>query len=201
MKPGYIKISKLATDLGVTKQTLWNWKYADKLNFVKIGNLNCVTVEDYNKLLGIENTKKELVVIYCRVSSTANKTNLESQKNRLISYCAARGYKLHKIIEEFGSGLNDRRPKLEKLLTDDDYTKIVVEHKDRLCRHGFNYIETILKTKGKTIEVINQPTEDKEDLIQDFISVITSYCDRIYGNRRSKRKTEKLIAELNSESN
>ena len=41
---------------------------------------------------------------------------------------------------------------------------------------------------------------DKEDLIQDFISVITSFCTRIYGQRISKRKVEKLIKELGNES-
>ena len=64
MKENYIKISKLAKDLGVTKQTIWNWKYNGDLEFVKVGNLNCVTKETYNNLLGIENKKKESVVIY-----------------------------------------------------------------------------------------------------------------------------------------
>lgn len=74
-----------------------------------------------------------------------------------------------------------------------------MEHKDRLTRFGFNYIETLLKNRGGEIVVINQVTSDKEDLIQDFISVITSFCARIYGQRRSKRSTEKLIKELETE--
>lgn len=77
-----------------------------------------------------------------------------------------------------------------------DFTKIVVEHKDRLCRHGFNYIETLLNKENKTIEVVNQPLDDKEDLMNDFVSIVTSYCARIYGSRRTKRKTEQIINEL-----
>lgn len=46
------------------------------------------------------------------------------------------------------------------------------------------------------IYVINETESDKHDLIQDFISVITSFCARIYGQRRTKRNTEKLISEL-----
>jgi putative resolvase len=193
---GYIKIGKLAKDLGVSKQTLWNWKYENKIEFTKIGNLNFVDLDTYHKLLGIQNKENEKVIIYCRVSSSVNKTNLQTQKNRLVDYCNAKGYKVSEIIEEYGSGLNDKRPKLEKLLKTGDYSKIVVEHKDRLCRHGFNYIETLLNKENKTIEVVNEPLDDKEDLMTDFISVITSYCARIYGNRRSKRKTEKIVEEL-----
>ena len=72
----------------------------------------------------------------------------------------------------------------------------MIEHKDRLTRIGFNYIETLLKKDGKEIEVVNNAEDDKENIIQDFVSIITSYCARIYGNRRSKRKTEQLIKEL-----
>lgn len=92
--------------------------------------------------------------------------------------------------------MNDKRPKLTKLLQEPTYTRIVVEHKDRLTRFGFNYLEVLLKNQGITIEVINVAEEEKEDLIQDFISVITSFCARIYGQRRSKRATEKLIKEI-----
>mgnify|MGYP001045474802 CR=1 FL=1 len=146
--------------------------------------------------MGISEKKDEKVVIYCRVSSSENKNNLETQKERLINYCAARGYKIHKIITEIGSGINDDRPKLSKLITDNDYIKIVVEHKDRLTRLGFNYFTLFTNVLNKEIEVINPANTDKEDLIEDFISIITSFCSRIYGKRRSKRKTEKIINDL-----
>jgi predicted site-specific integrase-resolvase len=192
----YIKISKLAKDLGVTKQTIWNWKYSGKIQFHKLGYLNYVDIDTYNGLLGIKEKKEEKVVIYCRVSSAVNKSNLITQKERLVNYCNAKGYKVYKVIEEFGSGLNDKRPKLEFLLKSGDFTKIVVEHKDRLCRHGFNYLETLLNRDNKEIEVVNEPLDDKDDLMQDFIAVITSYCARLYGKRRSRRKTEQIIKEL-----
>ena len=71
---------------------------------------------------------------------------------------------------------------------------------NRLTIFGFKYIDILLKSHNKKIEVINLVDSDKEDLIQDFVSVITSFCARIYGQRRSKRKTEKLIKELEDES-
>ena len=71
-----------------------------------------------------------------------------------------------------------------------------MEHKDRLTRFGYNYLEQLLKMQDRRIEVINLAESGKEDLIQDFVSIVTSFCARLYGQRRSKRKTERLIAEL-----
>jgi predicted site-specific integrase-resolvase len=136
------------------------------------------------------------VAIYTRVSAAENKDNLEGQANRLRDYCAAKGYPVAWVVKEIGSGVNDTRPKLIKLLTDPSVSVIVVEHKDRLTRFGYNYREQLLKMQGRRIEVINLAENGKEDLVQDFVSIVTSFCARLYGQRRSKRKTERLIAEL-----
>lgn len=194
-----IKISKLAKDLNITKVTLYNWRLSGKIEFIqsKTGR-NYVSTETYNELLGIKDKKIENVVIYCRVSSSENKSNLETQKERLISYCNAKGYKVSEVITEIGSGVNDSRPKFIKLLKENNYTKIVVEHKDRLTRFGFNYIQTLVEVLNKEIEVVNNVKGGEEDLIQDFVSIITSFCSRIYGKRRTKRNTEKLIKELSN---
>lgn len=197
-----IKITKLAKDLNVTRTTIYNWKRSGKIDFIKTDtNRNYVSKETYNNLLGIKDKKEEKVVIYCRVSSTENKSNLNTQRDRLISYCNAKGYQVSDIIIEVGSGINDFRPKLIKLFEKNDYTKIVVEHKDRLTRVGFNYIDTFCKLLNKEIEVVNKTVTDEEDLIQDFVSIITSFCSRIYGKTRNKRNTEKLIKQLKEENN
>jgi len=198
MRQNFIKISKVANDLGITKQTLWRWKWNGDINFHKIGSLNYIDSNTYNNLLGKKEKKIERVVIYCRVSSSVNKTNLETQCKRVKQYCIINGYSIHKIIKEYGSGLNDDRKQLIKLLKEQDFTKLVIEHKDRLSRSGFNYIKTLLEFNNIEIEVINNSTDDEENIIQDFISIITSYCARIYGKRRSKRKTEQIIHELKS---
>ena len=146
--------------------------------------------EEYNPI------KPPRVAVYARVSSAENKENLERQKDRLVSYANAKGYKVEKIITEIGSGLNDKRPKLEKLLTDKTIDIIIVEHKDRLARFGLNYIEKLLALDDRKIEVVNPQTNEKDDLMQDFVSIITSFCARLYGKRRTKKQTEKIIEEL-----
>jgi putative resolvase len=150
-----------------------------------------IVVEDEKSLI-----KGYGVILYARVSSSENKSNLDAQMERLKLFAAAKGYIVKREIKEIGSGLNDKRKLLEQVLSSDDWDGILVEHKDRLTRFGFNYIDVLCKTKGKTIEVINQTEEKQEDLMEDLVSVITSFCARIYGLRRSKRKTEKLINEL-----
>jgi putative resolvase len=79
------------------------------------------------------------------------------------------------VVKEIGSGVNDTRPKLLKLLTTPTITLMVVEHKDRLTRFGFNYIEQWLAMQGRQIEVVNLAENGKEDLIQDFVSIVTSF--------------------------
>lgn len=69
--------------------------------------------------------------------------------------------------------------------------KIVVEHSDRFSRLGMNYIEKLLKIQGREIEVINEQANNRNDLMPDFVSIITSFCARLYGLRRNKRRTER----------
>lgn len=150
-------------------------------------------------LVVVDENKEQRVAVYCRVSSSENKSNLERQKERLLSYCAAKGYIVDKIVCEVGSGLNDNRKKLESLLVDKTITKIIVEHSDRFSRFGMNYIQKLLELDNREIEVINTCSNDRDDLMQDFVSIITSFTARLYGQRRSKRNTEKLIRELNND--
>jgi predicted site-specific integrase-resolvase len=139
------------------------------------------------------------VVCYARVSSAQNKNNLERQADRIVKYANASGFSVSNVIKETGSGLNDNRPKLTKLLTDIDVTHIIVEHKDRLTRFGFNYIKNWMASRQCKIIIINKMETDKEDLMQDFVSLVTSFVARLYGLRRSKRKTEQLIRNLSNE--
>lgn len=183
------KISEYAKLNHVQYRTVWNW--------IKQGKVKIERTETGRVLIVVdEPINDSIVVIYARVSSSENKDNLERQAQRLIDYANAKGYKVEKVVKEVGSGLNDNRPKLQSILADKSINLILVEHKDRLTRFGFNYIQTLLANSNRAVEVVNNLENPKEDLIADFTSVITSFCARIYGQRRSKRKTEKLIKEL-----
>lgn len=188
-----MKLSVWAKKQGVSYKTAWRiWK-SGKLDAYQLPT-GTVIVRDE-----IVNRLPDKVVIYTRVSSSENKDNLDRQAERMEQYAIAKGYQIYKVIKEVGSGINDNRKQLTKILSDNNYRILIVEHKDRLTRFGFNYINVLFENMGKTIEVVNEVGNDRDDLMQDFISIITSYCARIYGLRRSKRKTEKIIAELKNE--
>lgn len=187
------KVSQYAKKNGVCYRTVWNWVNAGKVRHERNSTGGIVIVEEEDKPLN------DAVAIYARVSSSENKDKLTRQRERLEAYCAAKGYKVIRVVEEIGSGLNDKRKKLESLLTDYAVKKIVVEHADRFSRFGMNYIEKLLKMQGREVEVINEQATDKDDLMQDFVSIITSFCARLYGLRRSKRRTEQIIKELAEE--
>lgn len=184
-----MKLSSYAKKIGIHYRTAWVWFKAGKIpGAYQVGS--SIFVDEPQ----IIPPKTEYVVVYARVSSSENKSNLDAQALRLQQFCAARGWVVSEVIKETASGLNDARPKLHKILQERKMTKLVVEHKDRLTRFGFKYLETLLDTCE--IVVINQVDGETPDLLDDFVSLVTSFCARIYGCRRNKRRTEKLIQEL-----
>ena len=185
------KISEYAKLNHVTYRTVWNW--------IKEGKLETERSATGRIQIVVDEAKEKTVAIYARVSSSENKEALDRQTQRLLDYCNAKGYRVQKIVKEIGSGLDDQRKKLHSILTDRSINLIVVEHKDRFCRFGMNYIETLLEMDGRRIEVVNPTLSERDDLMSDFVSIITSFCSRLYGLRRSKRNTEKLIEALNNE--
>ena len=134
--------------------------------------------------------------MYARVSSSENRSNLDSQAERLVAYATARGYQIQQVVKEMGSGVNDSRPKFLKLLADASITMIIVERKDRATRFGFRYLETLLEQQGRYLEVVNLADHGKEDLVTDLAAIIYSFSARLYGQRRAKRKTEQIVKEL-----
>ena len=176
-------------------------KYRAAWNRFKEGKIPSAFKDDFGKILIREDKPNRPLKVFCyaRVSSSQNKANLESQAERIIHFANLSGLPVHSIIKEIGSGLNDKRPKLLKILNDIEITHIVVEHKDRLTRFGFNFLKDWMASRQCQIIVMNNVKTDKEDLMQDFISLVTSMVVRLYGLRRSKRKTEQLIKELQSD--
>lgn len=173
-------------------------KYRAAWNRFKAGKIPSAFVDEFGKILINEDIpdKPFKVVCYARVSSSENKSNLETQAERVVRFANASGFQVSSVVKEVGSGLNDRRKKLLSLFSDDSLTHIVVEHKDRLTRFGFEYLKELAKSKGIKIIIINECLEDKQDLMQDFVSLVTSFCARLYGLRRSKRNTEKIIQNI-----
>jgi predicted site-specific integrase-resolvase len=188
-----MKLKQYAEENSICYRTAWNRYKKGKIpNAIKVCGNILIKIDEKEEL-------NDKVVIYSRVSSSENKKNLLMQSERLQNYSIAKGYQIVEVIEEIGSGMNDNRKKLLKLLEKDNYSKIIIEHKDRLTRFGFNFLETLLKKEGKTIEVVNLAKDKETDLVQDMISVIYSFSAKLYGQRRSKNISKKITELIKEE--
>ena len=81
-----------------------------------------------------------------------------------MGYCMAKGRQVAEVIKEGESGVDDNQKRLLKVL--------VVEHKDRLTRFGFNSIQTLLETQGRRVEVVDLAEAGREDLLKDWVAVV-----------------------------
>jgi len=100
-----------------------------------------------------------------------------------------------RVVEEYGSGVNDSRKKLSSLLNRGDFDILLIEHKDRLTRFGYRWFETICPFK---IEVVNRSEDDTHDLMEDLVAILTSFSARLYGQTRGRKATKAAIAALES---
>src|SRR6266566_1468393 len=159
-----MKLSQYAKKAGISYKTAWRWYKAG-------------TLDAYQTPTGM------ILVRDPQMERVGN--------GRIALYAAARGYQVAKEVTEIASGLNDSRPKFLKLLADPTIGTIIVEHKDRSTRFGWNYITTLMEAQGRRMEAVF-PDETKDELVNDFVTIITSMAARMYGRRGSKRRAERI---------
>ena len=181
---GDYKLREYAQLKSLTYRTLWNKFKEGKLPNAYKDEFGHIYVKNNIE----ENGRK--TIIYARVSSNDRKNSLNEQQARLENYAKLNNLNVVASYKEIASGMNDNRTILNKILKNPDWDILLVENKDRLTRFGFNYIQTLLENNGKTILVVNNTDNDKEDLMKDLISVIYSFSARMYGLRRKKSKQE-----------
>jgi predicted site-specific integrase-resolvase len=179
-----MKLSHYAKQQGISYRTALRWWRAGQIKGYQAPTGTIIVTE------GQKPASTEKVAIYARVSSADHKENLERQAERLMQYCTVRGYQITQVVKEIGSSVNESRSKFLSLLKDTSITRIVVEQKDRATRFGFRYIETLLETQGRTIEVVNLAENDKEDLSSDLASIVAS----LYGRHKSQRLVPQIKA-------
>jgi predicted site-specific integrase-resolvase len=161
------------------------------------GNHRRYLQEDIDKLLGIHSTINKKVACYARVSTKKQEPNLHRQMDRLKAYCNQQGYYDVVMFYDIASGLNDRRRQFNKLLDlviKGQINTIVVEYKDRLCRFGLNIITNLLKGYCCNIEYVeNTQQEERNEIVEDVLSIITSYSARLYGKRSHKPEIKQKL--------
>lgn len=135
------------------------------------------------------------VALYARVSSADQKADLDRQVARLAVYAAEKSWRVTKMVKEIGSGLNGHRRGLMRLLHDPQITTVVVEHRDRLMRFGFEYVESVLAAQSRTLVVVDT-TEVIDDLVRDMTGMLTLLCARLYGRRAAEHRVKRALEAL-----
>lgn len=195
-----IRISQAAKLLKVHPQTLRRWDEEGVLVAQKMGNQRRYTLEQLKPLIKNEkileeiNTDSERInIIYCRVSSSKQSGDLERQVEFMKKL-----FPDYEIISDVGSGVNFHRTGMARLLERvclNEINKIAVSYKDRLARVGFEIFEQICSLHDCEIIVVNNmDTSPEQELVEDLISIITSFSARVHGLRKySDKINEKFI--------
>ncbi len=196
------KVSEVARMLNVSTVAVRKWIRVGKLGAKRVGKLWMIPESELKRFLG-EKPRETRAVIYARVSSHKQKKdgNLDRQVERLRAYCSARGYRVVDVITDIASGLNEDRKGLQKLFDIVEKRQVdvvILEFKDRLTRFGFNYLKRYFESHGVRVEVVEESEKGYvEELIEDFVSIVTSFAARIYGKRSQKfKKIKKAVEEV-----
>jgi len=190
-----MKLSSYAKKLGIHYNTAYRMFKRGQIAGYQLPTGTVIIAEPVEQT-GARSAKQQVVAVYARVSSSENKKNLDTQAQRLMSWCNAQGWGVSKVVKECGSAINDQRPKFLALLANREMSKIVVEHKDRASRFGVAYIQTLLAMQDRELVIVNTADTEESDLMGDFVAIITSFAARLYGRRRAKRKTQQVLAAL-----
>ena len=198
-KPMY-RAGEVKDILGVTLQTLHNYDRDGIIKFNRTdGGHRIVSKEELVKyldkkgLLVNDLTVEKKDVIYARVSSGEQKTKGDLDRQALAVIEGFSGQiKNPVVLKEVGSGLNDKRKLLLKLIDmvlNNEVNGIYITYRDRLTRFGFHYLEKICDSKGVEIHVLNNEREEdvNKALVEDVMALIASFSGKLYGMRSHKK--------------
>ena len=183
-----MNLAEWAETQGVDRSTAYRWFREGKLPVParKVGGLILVDVGPDE---GVSTGK---TVVYARVSSSDQRDDLDRQVGRVTAWATSQDITVDQVVAEVGSALNGHRRKFLRLLRDPGVATIIVEHRDRFCRFGVEYIEAALAASGRELVVVD-PAEVDDDLVRDMTELLTSMCARLYGKRAAANRARRAI--------
>jgi excisionase family DNA binding protein len=187
----YLSTREFAKLLGVSRVTVIKWIKRGRIAAYSVHGRWRIPYSEVERVLrGVQRVRR--VAIYARVSSNTQRNDLEGQVESLKLWVSKNlpGAECI-IITDIASGLNEDRRGLRELIEmakRKEVQAVVVAYRDRLTRFGFEYLKALLNTLGVDVYVAFQeePKDYAQELVEDFVEIVTSFASRIYG-RRSKR--------------
>lgn len=192
-------VTEFSKIVGVSVHTLQRWDREGRLKPSRTpGNRRVYTDKDVAQALGSKISQVDRrTVAYTRVSSQAQKPDLDNQVTLLQQYCAASGIVVGEWVKEIGGGLNFSRPKFLKIIDGIITGRIeclVIAHKDRLARFGFEMIEHLCATHDcKLVIMDNEAVSPEQEMIQDMLAIVHCFSARLYGLRNYRKALRKAL--------
>jgi excisionase family DNA binding protein len=181
--------------LGISYSTLSRWVREGRIKAVRTaGGVFRVPESEVRRIAeGLPISKEVRAIIYARVSSSDQKSDLERQMEYLTQHCSSKGYRVVDVLSDVASGLKTDRKGLLKLfdyVTSKQVDVVVITHKDRLARFGFEYLEHFFNQHGVKIEVVfgEEPKGAYQELVEDLVEIVASFAGKLYGMRGHKKK-------------
>lgn len=201
----YVSIGTAAEYLGVSTSTLRRWEKQNILisTYRTVGNHRRYQFKQIIQFLHRisykavkfkfkESIPKPQAILYARVSGSKQRHDLTRQISHLQDFTVNQGWTIQKIYKDIGSGVNEKRKGLNRLLKElpvlqPDY--LVCAYPDRLARFGTGLITTICNIYSIKIIYTNQNSHvvsNEEKLTQDFIAILTSFAGKLHRQRRGR---------------
>ncbi len=182
--------------LGVTVKTLQRWEREGRLIPVARtdSNRRLYTELQLREFIGLRNAvaAPTRLVAYCRVSSAAQKPDLANQRKVLEEFVIARGLANVEFVEEIGGGLNFKRKRFLALMDEigrREVKTLILAHRDRLTRFGFEWFEHFARMNGCELLVLNQERlSPEQEMVQDLMTIVHCFSSRLYGLRNYRKK-------------
>jgi predicted site-specific integrase-resolvase len=189
-------IGQFAKIINKSVNTLQRWDREGRLKAKRTPtNRRYYTEKQLMEYRGLISNIKSLNIAYCRVSSSNQRDDLKNQKKYINDFCLNKGIDINDFYVDVASGLNFKRKKFNQLLNDVEHGKIkniIIAHKDRFVRFGYEWFENFCSKHGCNILVINdEKLSPENEMIEDLISIIHVFSCRIYGLRKYKNEISK----------
>lgn len=187
--------------LGVSVKTLQRWEREGRLIPVSRtdSNRRLYTEAQIREFIGLRNAVSEptRLVAYCRVSSAAQKPDLANQRKVLEEFVVAKGLANVEFIEEVGGGLNFKRKRFLALMDEigrRELKTLILAHRDRLTRFGFEWFEHFAEANGCEVLVLNQERlSPEQEMVQDLMTIVHCFSSRLHGLRNCRKKLDEAL--------
>lgn len=186
--------------LGITVKTLQRWEREGRLLPAArtASNRRRYTESQLRAFLRLAPpAAARRTVAYCRVSSAAQRPDLANQRRVLEQFAAARGLAGVEYVEEVGGGLNFGRKRFLALMDAvgrGEVAQLVLAHRDRLTRFGFDWFAHYAALHGCELLVLNQERlSPEQEMVQDLMTIVHCFSSRLYGLRNYRRQLQAAL--------